>query len=93
MKADAFLPTAPLELDVPAWVPASVAQYARAKYAAVAGGPWVHIKVKFEAENDDRAQQVRTACADLVRDDLANKAERYRSLVCDHCMRSAGVRP
>src|SRR5262245_37113705 len=93
MKADLFPPAAPPELDIPSWVPEPVAQYARTEYAAKVHWAYEEAIRKFEPENDEVAQllaeqdEVRAAYADIVRDDLADIAERYRPLVCDHRMR------
>jgi hypothetical protein len=85
MKADVPPPAAPLELDIPSWVPEPIAQYVRTEYAA-------DIR-EFEPENDEivdllaEQNDIRAVYADIVGDDLANIAARYQPLTCDPCMR------
>src|SRR5262249_2510244 len=94
MKADVLPPTTPPELEVPSWVPEPIAQSARAKYAADVHAAYAAaIRETGDAEGDAEADAlaaqngVRDAFADFVREDLANIAEQYRPLVCDHRMR------
>lgn len=92
MKADAFPAVVPPELDVPSWVPESIAQFARTKYAADVRWTYEEAIRKFEPENDEVAQlladqvEVRIAYADIVREDLANIADHYHSLIGDRRM-------
>jgi hypothetical protein len=92
MKADA--PAAPPELEVPSWVPESIAQFARATFAADVHRAYAAAIREIDKCDSDEAHAlaeddgVRTAYADVVRENLVDIAKRYRLLVCDHRMRN-----
>jgi hypothetical protein len=92
MKADA--PTASPEFDVPSWVPESIAQFARATFAADVHRAYAAAIREVDKRDDDEAhalaedEGVRAAFADIVREDLVDIAECYRALVCDRRIRN-----
>jgi hypothetical protein len=94
-------PAIPSELEIPSWVPESVTQYVRAKYAADVRRVYVKAIKKFELADDiddDATAQwhaeqlaecegVRATYADDVREDLGEIIWRYQALACDRRMR------
>jgi hypothetical protein len=101
MKADVFPPTVnqvfpptiPSELEVPSWVPEPIAQFARAALAADVHEVYATAIRETEDCDEDEARalaeckETRVSYADMVCEDLAKIAERYRALTCDRQMR------
>jgi hypothetical protein len=95
LERKVFPPTVPSELEVPSWVPDSVAQDMRWKYKDDVRWAYVEAireyepeKHEFDVEHLAEQADVRASYASVVHDSLIDLAKRYRPLVCDPRMRS-----